>query len=110
VLNGQFAANSNSLAKVGPGTLEMRGSVPNTNTGTITINDGTFRLNKRPGVGGETGPTFIVGDNLGAGTDTLELKSPEQLAANSNVTVNSTGLLRKITAAATSTQNEVQNL
>ena len=52
IVNGQFAANSNPLSKVGLGTLEMRGGVPNTNTGTITINDGTFRLNKLPGVGG----------------------------------------------------------
>ena len=110
VINGQFTANSNPLAKVGLGTLEMAGGVANTNTGTITVNDGTLRLNKLPGAGGGVGPVFVVGDNSGPGTDTLELKSPEQLAAGSDVTVNSTGLLRKTTAAPASTENEVQNL
>ena len=53
---------------------------------------------------------FIIGDNDGANTDTLELKAPEQLAAGSDVTVNSTGLLRKTTSASAATQDEVQNL
>src|SRR5204863_5148310 len=97
VLNGQFVANANPMNKVGAGTLELQGAFnttfTTTNTGTITINDGTIRLNKRPGVGGNVGPVFVVGDNAGAGVDTLELASPGQLSATAGVTVQSTGLL-----------------
>ena len=116
--NGQFVSpNTNNLNKLGLGTFGMTGSLTNGNTGTITINDGTFRLNKLAGVGGTTGPTFVVGDNLNllnaspAPTDTLELASPEQLATNNSLTINSTGLLRKVASASpTTTQNEVQSL
>src|SRR5581483_9216870 len=118
VMDGQFAAgggqlgvNTSPVNKVGAGTLEIRGGLANSNVGTFTINDGTVRLNKRPGTGGNVGPAFIVGDNAGsANSDILELSTPGQLSSSTGVTVNSTGLLKKSAAPSATTQNEVQNV
>src|SRR5262249_36485998 len=77
VLNGTLGGGGNGLTKVGTGILELQGSQPNTYTGQTTINDGTLRLNKRPGVGATTGAgvsNYVVGDNNpNAGIDVLEI-------------------------------------
>ena len=114
ILNSQIGqtstgANNNALVKVGAGTLEFQGALPNTYFGTTTINEGTLRLNKRPGA--TSGLVYIVGDNVGApGSDVLELASAEQIFDNQQHTIQSTGVMRTAPFAAASSNNEVQQL
>jgi autotransporter-associated beta strand protein len=49
IVNGTIPATTSTLNKVGTGILEFQGHASNLNSGTTTINEGTIRLNKRPG-------------------------------------------------------------
>src|SRR5262249_58833415 len=108
VFNGLVTNTTSTLNKVGPGTFEMRGDLPNANTGTTIINDGTLRLNKRPGAG-QTGGSFIVGDNTGP-SEALEVASAEQITDNQSVTVNAGANFRTVPFDVPSKRNEVQRL
>ena len=114
VLNAQIGqnstgANNNALTKVGAGTLEFQGALPNTYFGVTTINEGTLRLNKRAGA--TSGLNYVVGDNVGgSGADILEIANAEQIFDNQQHSVQSSGLLRTVAFPAASTQNEVQQL
>src|SRR5262249_26997473 len=55
------------ILKLGGGTLEFGGSLPNTFTGTTTVRAGTLNLNKTPGLNAIAGP-LVVGDD-GGGTN-----------------------------------------
>ena len=103
-LNG-VVGGQQTLTKVGGGTLEFTGPLPNTNLTETTINDGTLRLNKRPGA--TSGQNYRIGDNenlLGAGSDVLEIASSEQLLDTQGHTVHSTGVLRTVAPAAANPQ------
>ena len=63
---------------MGAGTLILAGSAPNTYAGPTFVNDGTLALNKTPGMAAFLG-LLTVGDNIGTGTDVLELRASEQL-------------------------------
>src|SRR5207244_513265 len=76
--NGTVVGSGIGLSKAGGGTLVLGGVAPNTYSGTTFINDGTLALNKSPGMPAMLG-ALNVGDNIGTGTDVLELRSSEQL-------------------------------
>ena len=62
------------LNKVGTGTLVLAGVASNTYAGTTTVSDGTLALNKTPGMAAFLG-AVTIGDNMGTGTDALELRA-----------------------------------
>ena len=121
---GQAAANS-GINKVGAGTVVLAGNAPNTfgaNTTALLaetqqtsfVNDGTLALNKTPGMAAFFGP-ITVGDNIGSGTDKLEIRASEQLpyavggyATGAALTVNASGTVTTTAAMSSSTTNEVQ--
>ncbi len=95
---------SNSITKVGGGSLEFSGNVGNTYTGTTTITEGTLLLNKLPGVNAFSGP-LVIGSNIvvpnavtqingGVDSQVVRLIQSEQIPdAAISVAINSTGLL-----------------
>ncbi|HET6408085.1 MAG TPA: autotransporter-associated beta strand repeat-containing protein [Chthoniobacteraceae bacterium] len=81
---------SAGLVKNGPGTLAILAGLPNTYTGTTSINDGTLFVNKTgsDAVNGDV----IIGDNLGAaGSASLVAGVSHQIPDNARVTVNADG-------------------
>ncbi|HEY5312857.1 MAG TPA: autotransporter-associated beta strand repeat-containing protein, partial [Pirellulales bacterium] len=98
---------ANGLTKVGPGTLVLGGSLGNAIFGTTTVNEGTLVLDKAPGVPALSG-ALTIGDNVGIGTDTVLIESPEQLAQTSVVTINATGALDLMPSMVSSATNETQ--
>jgi fibronectin-binding autotransporter adhesin len=93
ILNGTISGSSNTLNKVGLGTVQLAGSASNVLAGTTTVYDGTLQLNKSGGTTAMQGP-LVIGDNAGSGTDTVQELAAQQLPDSSSVTVtvNSTGL------------------
>src|SRR5262249_45289155 len=103
-LNGTVGGN-NTLFKAGPGILETQGTASNTNANTVTILDGTIRLNKQKVLGGglSSGGGYVVGDHVG--TDVLEIAQPEQIPDTAAQTVNSSGILRTVLFPSGGAQN-----
>ena len=111
-LNGQVAqnaANVSGLNKVGLGVVALGGTVANTYAGSTIVNDGTLALSKSSGLNA-FGGTLIVGDNLGAGTDTLRLDAGEVIPDATTPTINSTGAIVASALQATSATNETQQI
>ena len=73
-----------SLTKSGDGQLTLSGSLANTFTGDVVVNDGTLTLAKDANVTAINGD-IRVGD--GRGTDILQLNNDEQIANTSDMTL-----------------------
>lgn len=90
VISGAF-----TLTKYGQGTLELGGTAPNSfglAASSLTVNEGTVRLNKPTGVNAFSTGTVIVGDNIGnASADKLVLVGVEQIPDALALTINSSG-------------------
>src|SRR5262249_55380386 len=80
------------LEKSGPGTLTLSGTDANTASGGALVDAGTLELAKNANVQALAG-LVVVGDGLGGkDADVLRLFSNNQIADNSNVVVNKSGL------------------
>ena len=88
-LTGRLGASA-AVHKVGAGTVSIRGTQANTNTGPLFVDAGTLELGNTGGIA--TNGPLVVGDGFNAGTDTLRLLASNQLDDSRPVTVNSTGL------------------
>ncbi len=88
--------NSGTLTKNNSGTLTLSGSGANSNSGAITINQGTVALAKTAGTNAIGGATVTVGDNnTGNGTATLRLDASNQIADYAGlITINADGTLQ----------------
>ncbi len=73
-----------SLTKSGDGQLRLSGSLANTFSGDVVVNDGTLTLAKDANVTAVTGD-IRVGD--GRGTDILQLNNDEQIANTADLTL-----------------------
>ncbi|HEY5313448.1 MAG TPA: autotransporter-associated beta strand repeat-containing protein, partial [Pirellulales bacterium] len=106
---GDAISGAAGFTKVGAGTLQFSGVNPNTLTGTTTVNDGTLLLDKTGGVTAINGP-LTVGNDVGPGSDLVQVATPEQINSNSTVTMNSTGVLQLLASVATSTTQAEQTV
>ena len=75
-----------TLTKVGVGTVRETGTLSNQYTGNTFVNDGTLQLGLTGGAVAVLG-NLIVGDGLGAGSDTAQLLQSNQIANPSTATV-----------------------
>ncbi len=89
---GAITTNSGKLAivKSGSGVLTLAGTLPNTYTGSTTVNSGTLALQKSPGVAA-VGGNLTIGDGVGGSQDIVLLAASEQISDTSAVTLNGTG-------------------
>lgn len=91
-LNGSITGTGN-LTKNGGGSLALSGSPMNTFNGTTRVNAGTLFLTKSAGGAIQNG-TLIVGDGVGgAEADVVDAAITQQISADVQVVVNSSGLL-----------------
>lgn len=81
-----------SLTKLGAGTLQFWGSVPNTYTGSTIVSAGILEAGRISQLSIST--NIVVGDNSTSGTlATLRLLRDQQISPTANVLVNSSGKL-----------------
>ena len=78
-----------SVIKAGTGTLTLSGSNANTYSGNTTVNAGTLILDKTAGVDSIAGDLTI---GNGAGTDTVQLMSVNQIANTSALSLDNSGV------------------
>ena len=97
------------VVKVGAGTLRTSGASANSNTGTTFILNGTYEVNKTPGVDGIRGPV-IVGDNINSATLKLDGNQQLQNLGASNITVNATGKIDASGQLATASEQQILTL
>jgi autotransporter-associated beta strand protein len=86
-------SGTGGLAKGGVGTLLFSGASANTYSGATTVNQGTLLLNKIAGLSAIAG-VLVIGDGTGGmNGDVVRLEAAQQISTNSEVIVNSSGLL-----------------
>ncbi|HEY5314514.1 MAG TPA: autotransporter-associated beta strand repeat-containing protein, partial [Pirellulales bacterium] len=106
---GDAISGSNSLTKIGTGTLEYTGVNPNTYSGNTAVDDGTLLLNKTAGATAIAG-SLTIGNDVGPGSDQVQVGTAEQIASSSAVTMASTGVLQLLSSVATSTTQAEQTV
>ncbi len=92
VITGSIAASvaTANVVKAGGGTLELQGGAVNRISGSVTVREGTLRLNKSGSVGFGT-TALIVGDD--AGIDRLEIVGANQFTLSPAITMQSSGVI-----------------
>jgi len=107
-LDAIITGGTNTLFKVGAGTLEFRGVAANTYTGQTTVLEGTLNLNKRANAAnGAIAGNLVIGDDTGGlNADRVVLMTPDQIVNPANLTVNRSGQLTTVAISS----NEVQTV
>jgi autotransporter-associated beta strand protein len=85
-------SGTGGVTKTGDGTLIFSGALNNTYAGVTTVNQGTLLLSKT--TSNAVPGALIIGDGTGGSdADVVRLGALQQISINSDVTVNSSGLL-----------------
>ena len=89
---GSVISGTGNLTKSGDGTLIFSGAVSNTYSGVTTVNQGALLLSKT--TSNAVPGALVIGNGTGgADADVVRLDTHQQISMNSDVTVNSSGLL-----------------
>jgi autotransporter-associated beta strand protein len=84
-------SGSGAIDKFGAGVWELSGSAANTQTGVVTLHEGTLLLNKT--TGNAVAGNLVIGNNAGySNDDVLRLGGNNQIADNVDITIGSGGL------------------
>jgi autotransporter-associated beta strand protein len=92
LLNGSITG-SGGFTKLAGGSITLAGTNANTYSGTTTVRDGTLLLDKTPLDGAMAGLLVIGEDELPENTDVVRYLRVSQLPDDTDVIINSSGLL-----------------
>ncbi len=85
-------SGSGAIDKYGAGVWELGGAAANTQSGTVTLHEGTLFLNKSSG--NAVAGAMVIGNNAGyTNDDVVRLGGNNQIADNVDITIGSGGLL-----------------